>query len=74
MRKTPLLLTFLLLLVFTLIACSQNDTTFVILDSENRTPIEGAIVFLTGGEHVFRSDIRGKVSLPATCPDSKLNK
>ncbi len=72
MHKIHTVLTFLLL-VFALGACSKKNATFVILDSGNRTPIEGAVVFFTGDDHVFRSDIRGQVTLPANYAYSKLS-
>ena len=53
--------------------CKQKTATISILDSETKTPIAGAMVFEAGSNHIFRSDIRGQVTLPPEYADSQLS-
>lgn len=39
--------------------------TLILLDAHTRVPVEGALVFAPGDRHVYRSDRRGQVTLPA---------
>ena len=73
MRRIHGYLTLMLLLIISLDGCSPKDKTVSILDSETRIPIEGAMVFEVGSSRIFRSDIHGRVTLPAEYADGPVS-
>ncbi len=68
----PYLSALVVLFLFFLSSCAPGETTLQILDSATEAPIEGALVFAPEHPHTFRSDIRGRVTLPADYPRSLL--
>jgi aminopeptidase N len=55
--------TWVMLLTITLSAC-EPTRTLILLDSNSSHPVEGALVFSPGELTVYRSDVRGSVTLP----------
>lgn len=65
---------FLMLAGFLLFGCMQRtETIVVILDSQTRSPVAGALVYAEGSNRVFRSDIEGRVVLPEGVSSATLN-
>lgn len=63
----------LLLTIFTLFSCVKHgETVITLLDSNTKTPIEGAILFNEGSTLVLRSDVHGAITLPPALLQEKL--
>jgi len=67
-------LTILVLIILELTGCSQRkEVSIIILDSQTKIPIEGAMVYKLGSSHTLRSDVHGQVTVPADYVDSILS-
>ncbi|MFC1662158.1 M1 family metallopeptidase, partial [Gemmatimonadota bacterium] len=65
MRSIILNLCYSLALLLSFSGCSERERTLTLLDSASTLPVEGALVFSPGEPSVHRSDVRGRVTLPA---------